>query len=248
MRRTLLLMAAAASAVVIGVAASGAAADPPATANGTFLIPTETDTVTVVRTTADGSLFFHEVAPLINFGDLTGTALDVDNFVVHGDGSFEGQGVETCDSCTLAGRAGSYTAVFTFHGSGATFTGLFHFISGGGGLAGLHGSGTFAGTSFPLGGGDGTYSYNYFFSETSAPGASPLVPRALPVTLFPRRIRARCSGPRRGRALGSLPSTSSTKDVPQETVPTNSGPIERSAAYAVRRMGSGVDGGARRRS
>jgi hypothetical protein len=159
MRRILLLMAAAATAALIGVVASGAAADPPATAIGTFQIPAVTDNVTLTHI-GGGNLFFHEVAPLINFGDVTGTALDVDNFVVHANGSFEGAGVETCDLCTLAGRTGSYAATFTFIGSGNNYTGTFHFTSGGGGLAGLHGSGTFASNS-P---GSGTYSYNYFFS------------------------------------------------------------------------------------
>jgi hypothetical protein len=159
MRAILLMMGAVATAALIGVVASGAAADPPATVNGTFEIPAATDNVTLVRT-AGGNLFFHEVAPLINGGGITGTALDVDNFVVHADGSFEGGGVETCDSCTLAGRTGSYTAVFTFKGSGNNYTGLFHF-TGGGGLAGLHGGGgTFASNS-P---GVGTFSYQYFFS------------------------------------------------------------------------------------
>jgi hypothetical protein len=161
MRATSLVIATAATAVLMGAVASSVTAAPPATATGTFQIPAATDNVTLVRTSG-GNLFFHEVAPLINSGEVTGDALDVDNFVVHADGTFEGAGVETCDACTLAGRTGSYTAMFTFHGSGDNYTGLFHFISGGGGLAGLHGGGgSFAGTSS---GGSGTYSYPYLFS------------------------------------------------------------------------------------
>jgi hypothetical protein len=78
--------------------------------------------------------------------------------VVHADGSVSGFGSETCHSCTIGGRTGSFTAVFASRSSGAGISGRETFVRGTGGLAGLHGGGTFEGT--PAG---NTYSYAYRF-------------------------------------------------------------------------------------
>jgi Protein of unknown function (DUF3224) len=133
-----------------------AVASPPAAASGGFTFLS--DALTPIRT-ADGNLFLDEVASISYTGDLNGIAAATDTILVHSNGSVGGHGTESCATCTLDGRTGSFTAAFTFRGSGAQFTGHETFTSASGGLAGLHGGGTFAGT--PLG---DTYSYNYRFA------------------------------------------------------------------------------------
>ena len=79
--------------------------------------------------------------------------------VIHSDGTVSGYGIETCHSCTIGGRTGSFTAVFTLHGSATGITGSEKFVSATGGLAGLHGDGRF--DAGPAG---NTYSYHYRFT------------------------------------------------------------------------------------
>jgi hypothetical protein len=133
-----------------------AVASPPAAASGSFTFLS--DALTPIRA-ADGNLFLHEVASISYTGDLNGIAAATDTILVSNNGSVSGHGTESCNTCTLGGRTGSFTAVFTFRGTGAQFAGHETFTSASGGLAGLHGGGTFAGT--PLG---DTYSYNYRFT------------------------------------------------------------------------------------
>jgi hypothetical protein len=142
------------------VAGAGASAAPPVSAAGSYQIPAATDNVTFLGASG-GNLFFHEIAPLIYEGDITGAALDVDDFVVHADGSFQGHGTETCSTCTIGGRTGSYVATFTFQGIGDKYTGSLWYRSSAGGLTGLHGGGFFTGTESGTG---GTYSYHYSFA------------------------------------------------------------------------------------
>jgi hypothetical protein len=143
------------------VAASAALAGPAAasiggTAAGSFTFVH--DAVTPVGE-AGGNVFLNEVATISYTGGLTGIANATDTIVVHADGSINGHGTETCGSCTIAGRIGSFTAVFTFHGSGGQISGRETFISSTGGLAGLHGGGQFQGSPPSL-----TYSYDYGFT------------------------------------------------------------------------------------
>lgn len=144
------------------VAASAALAGPAAASTGgtaagafTFL----DDTITPAGQ-AGGNVFLSEVATISYTGDLTGIADATDTIVVHADGSINGHGTETCGSCTIGGRTGSFTAVFTFHGSGGQINGRETFISSTGGLAGLHGGGQFEGS--PTG---NAYSYDYLFTS-----------------------------------------------------------------------------------
>jgi hypothetical protein len=122
-----------------------------------------TDTLTPVRTTASGTTFYSEVLAGQYFGDLSGLFTDTDTFVTRADGSFQGHGTEVCTGCTLAGRTGDFTATFNLQGT-ATGTpshsgtgGHLTFISSSGGLAGLHGQGTFTGAL--------TYAYAYHFEH-----------------------------------------------------------------------------------
>jgi hypothetical protein len=135
-----------------------AAASPPARATGAFT--TQVVSQDVFRD-LNNVLFVHEVDTDTYTGGLVGAATDTySSRAVFGNDSGGGHGTEVCDSCTIGGRTGSYTAVFNFTvppGFGP-FTGTETFISGTGGLAGLHGGG-----SFQSNGTVNTYSYSYHF-------------------------------------------------------------------------------------
>lgn len=134
-----------------------ASAAPPMSASGAFTFGS--DTFTPLRT-ADGNTFFTEDATLVYTGDLTGPASDTATTLVYSDGSFSSHGTEVCTACILAGRTGDFTAVFTLAGSPTgQYAGHETFVRGTGGLAGLHGGGTFQGN-----GTANTYSYHYFFA------------------------------------------------------------------------------------
>ena len=142
--------------MVSGAVAIPAAAHDRGTATGAFTFLSDTKTPIGE---AGGNVFIHEVASISYTGGLVGIA-DADNIViVHSDGSVTGYGAETCHSCTIGGRTGSFTAVFAFHGSSTGITGREIFLSTSGGLAGLHGGGPFQGG--PAG---NTYSYDYRFT------------------------------------------------------------------------------------
>ena len=151
------------AAGMLGGVTPGAVASPPAagTATGSYTVQVldQTD-----FRTAGGNLFFNEVAELNYSGGLTGIAIDTLRWVVHSDGSFSAHATEVCDSCTIGGRMGGYTAVFKFSGSGdqfgnpdfTTLKGHQTVIRATGGLAGLHLHGTFT---------LDTYSYKYHFTD-----------------------------------------------------------------------------------
>jgi len=143
-------------AAAFAALAAPAAASTRGNAGGTFNFIH--DTVTPVGK-ADGYTFLSEVATISYTGGLTGIASATDTIVVHPDGSINRHGIETCRWCTIGGRTGSFTAVFTFHGSGGQISGREMFIGGEAGLAGLHGGGQFQGS--PAG---NTYSYDYLFT------------------------------------------------------------------------------------
>jgi hypothetical protein len=133
-----------------------AAAHREATATGAFTFLSDTRTPIGQD---GGDVFIHEVASISYTGGLTGVADANDIIVVHSDGSLNGYGTETCLSCTIGGRTGSFVAVFAFHGSSAGITGREIFVSASGGLTGLRGGGPFQGG--PAG---NTYSYHYRFT------------------------------------------------------------------------------------
>ena len=155
-RRILTGTAMALAALAALAVPAGAHGEATATGALTFL----SDTKTPIGQ-ADGNVFIHEGASISYTGGLTGIADANDIVVAHSDGSADGFGTETCRSCTIGGRTGSFTAVFAFHGSSTGVTGREIFVSASGGLAGLHGGGSFQGG--PAG---NTYSYDYRFTPT----------------------------------------------------------------------------------
>jgi len=146
------------TAIVLAASAAlaiPAAADSHGTATGAFAFLSDTRTPIAQ---ADGTRFFHEVASISYTGGLAGVVQATDLLVIHSDGSVNGYGIETCRSCTIDGRTGSFKAVFTFHGADTGITGTEKFVSAAGGLAGLHGGG-----AFDAGPAGNAYSYDYRF-------------------------------------------------------------------------------------
>jgi hypothetical protein len=139
-----------------------AAAHSAGTATGAFTFLSDTKTPIGQ---AGGNLFIHEIASISYTGGLRGIAHANNIVIVRSDNSVAGYGTETCDSCTIGGRTGSFTAVFAFHGSDAGITGNEIVLSGSGGLSGLHGGGPFQGG--PAG---NTYSYGYRFTPGDRAG------------------------------------------------------------------------------
>ena len=141
--------------VVVALAgcASPASASPQAVASGSF---TSVQTSKTHIRTAGGDSFDLLVESVTSVGGLTGVATDTFTAATHAGGSWNADGSEVCSSCTIGGRTGSYIAAFSLTVSVAgVLAGHLTFTSGSGGLAGLHGEGTFAA---------GTYSYNYRFA------------------------------------------------------------------------------------
>jgi hypothetical protein len=162
-----LLSAALVAAMVVGFA-HPAAASTPVTTTGTFgYVPIAS---TLIRTAGGTSLFYSRYE-IPYYGtlpvDLSGPSTNTETDIVHSDGSFLAHGTEVCtSSCTLGGREGGFTAVYEFTGSnwyangGYPYQGHLTFIEGTGGMAGLHGGGTFGGTITN----PGFYAYTYWFA------------------------------------------------------------------------------------
>jgi hypothetical protein len=152
------------AAVAVLVAGFGppAQAGTQMTASGTFGFDLVSSTI--VRTFGDTTVYV-VAAGVPYYGGLTGTATDRETDFVNSSGSWAGYGTEVCTYCTLGGRTGGYTAVYTLAGLNYPTTGLptegyLIFTGGTGGLTGLHGGGTFGGTvTNPA-----FYSYNYSFA------------------------------------------------------------------------------------
>jgi hypothetical protein len=144
------------AALLMGFAPRAGAATLSGTATGTFTNLSDTQTTTG---SAGGDTYIDEVLPLTYHGGLSGIAIDTDTFVVHHDGSYVGIGTEVCASCSIGGRTGTLIASFLFAGSGSTYAGTLLFTRATGGLAGLHGGGTFKGTATSQ-----TYAYTYRFA------------------------------------------------------------------------------------
>ena len=130
-----------------------AGATTPSVASGDFTFTSDNQTPTRF---AGKNVVISETSQLAYTGDLSGVATDVDSFVAHSDGSFEGHGVEVCDPCTLWGRTGAFISSFTFRGSGDSYVGQQTVLKATGGLTGLHGTGTFQGLIA-----ENTNSYSY---------------------------------------------------------------------------------------
>lgn len=158
--RRLLLLVGLALAAALGFGAAGAARADQPTATGTWNLLYRTRTLTG---TAGGNQFFDVVESPAYVGGLTGVAVDTYALTVHSDGSVNGQGTEVCTGCTIGGRTGDYTATFSFSAHGSRLVSQLTFQGGSGGLAGLHGGGSFVVThTTPVVG--GTYAYDYHFA------------------------------------------------------------------------------------
>ena len=157
-----MLVGTATALTVSAALAIPATADSRGTATGAFEFLSDTQ---IPITEVNGTRFVHEVASISYAGGLTGVVRATDLLAIHSDGSVSGYGTETCHSCTIGGRTGSFTAVFTLHGSATGITGSEKFVSASGGLVGLHGDGLF--DAGPAG---NTYSYHYRFTPTQRSG------------------------------------------------------------------------------
>lgn len=151
--------------VVAGVAAALALAGltSPASASSSRVAAGNFTWANVSDTTlgaAAGDTYITETGSYTYKGALSGVAFDTDAIVAHHDGSLSGQGTETCASCTINGRTGSYTALTAWTTKGGVTTGTQIFTHGGGGLKGLRGGG-----SFTQGKTSGSYSYSYSFAK-----------------------------------------------------------------------------------
>ena len=126
---------------------------PSAVASGTFtFVLTSSSHIG----TAGGDSFDLQVSSITSVGGVTGVATDTQTVVTRADGSINADGTEVCSSCTIGGRTGSYIAAYSLTVSvSGVVAGHLTFTTGSGGLAGLHGEGTFTA---------GTYSYNYRFA------------------------------------------------------------------------------------
>jgi hypothetical protein len=135
------------------------------TATGTYSILTETSTPV---TTIDGYAISRGDATLSYGGGLTGSATFTDTSVQSPGLSFWAIGTEVCSSCTLGGRTGGFTAVWSYSGAftnpnppvSFSYSGHLTVISATGGLAGLRLYGTLSGTQ-------SSYAYydNYSFAS-----------------------------------------------------------------------------------
>jgi hypothetical protein len=125
------------------------------TAKGTFTIVSRT--TTSVRQDGQNKIYSYTQQE-VEDGDITGSFTVVETSIVHADNTANFSGTSTC-TCTVDGKSGtliySYTGTSTANGSfqGQDFDG-----HGTGGLAKLHGQGTFQGQGM-----HGTYSSELYF-------------------------------------------------------------------------------------
>ena len=159
MRRALVLLVCVLSLVALAPTA-WASSPTHAQASG----PGVGQTAALLRT-AGGNEKWAAVDTLSFTGGILGSPIDTYTYTVHADGSIVGHGTETCSACTIGGRTGSYTQQFNFTATPnfATFQGHFAFVNAGGGLAGLHGQGTFQGVATSATGFNETMDLQYTF-------------------------------------------------------------------------------------
>jgi len=139
----------------------------PATVNASF-----TGTITPISVTSeDGNKFIvaNDVGAFT--GGITGTFSCLAHIVMHPDGSKEFR--EKCTfTGTVTGGSGPGSAALSFVGTGAgpLFSGKSVFSHGTGGLAGIHGRGTFEGSFTSATTAAGTSSYRIHFDTPHQSG------------------------------------------------------------------------------
>jgi hypothetical protein len=109
---------------------------------------------------ADGNTFISQTVSVLYAGDLAGTVVEHIELIIHPDGTLNFMGADVC-TCTLAGTGLSGTIVLPFTGTGAG-GGQFTIGEGTGGLANMHGVGTFTSSN---GGVSGPFSGIYHFDH-----------------------------------------------------------------------------------
>ncbi len=150
-------------APIMAFAAAVLAVTAPASATtGTAFSSTfqNTSSVTTSFRQADGNTFISQTVQVVYAGDLSGPVVEYIDIVVHPDGSLNAKGEDVC-ACTLAGtgRSGTIGLAFSATGDATGFvSGRFVFTGGTGGLAGMHGVGT-----FEANGSSGPFSGSYHF-------------------------------------------------------------------------------------
>jgi hypothetical protein len=131
-----------------------ASATPPTAFTATFQ---NTSSVVTGFRQADGNTFISQIVQVIYAGDLAGPVVEHIDVVIHPDGTFNVKGADFC-TCTIAGTGLSGTFVLPFTGTGdasGAVHGPFTIGDGTGGLANIHGVGTFEssnGSSGPFSG------------------------------------------------------------------------------------------------
>lgn len=151
--------------LICGLVVIGAfGATTPAAAAGAVSTGTGTGTVvsfalTPVRT-AGGNLIFSVDETIFYTGVLTGVATSTATVIIHPNGTTTGHGTETCNACTIDGMTGSFTSVVTATGTAdlSQVSANFAILNASGGLAGLHATGSAAGSAFSY-----TYTLMYHF-------------------------------------------------------------------------------------
>jgi hypothetical protein len=161
----MLVLALAAPATTLAALAAELGAGRPTLAQATGFVPFSGHTQTLLRTAGLSDNSTYTAVDKVTFtGGISGHPVDTYTFTVHPDGSTTGQGIETCTDCTIGGRTGGYTEVFSFTATPnfVTFQGPFTILSSTGGLAGLRAEGTFQGGATSTGFTE-TISLNYHF-------------------------------------------------------------------------------------
>jgi hypothetical protein len=144
------------AAAVASVVVATASASPPTAFNGTF---TNLSSVTTSFRQADGNTFISQIVSVVYAGDFAGPVTEQIDLVIHPDGSVNFNGTDVC-ACTVTGRSGTIVLPFSGTGDPSGFvSGRFTIGHGTGGLANLHGVGTFQSSN----GATGTFSGVYHF-------------------------------------------------------------------------------------
>jgi hypothetical protein len=149
-------------ALAVGGAVAAAAVLVAAPASATTPIPfagtfQNTSSVVTAFRQPDGNTFISQIVQVAYTGDLAGPVVEHIDLVIHPDGTLNAKGADVC-TCTLTGTGLSGTIVLPFAATGdasGAVRGRFTIGDGTGGLANLHGVGTFEssnGSSGPFSG------------------------------------------------------------------------------------------------
>ena len=151
-------------ALVVGGALAAAAllvAAPASASTPTAFTATFQNTSSVITAfrQADGNTFVSQIVQVVYAGDFVGPVVEHIDVVIHPDGTLNAKGADIC-TCTLTGTGLSGTIALPFSATGdasGSVGGRFAFADGTGGLANLHGIGTFESSNGSSGSFSGVY-------------------------------------------------------------------------------------------